>query len=162
MSVLVAEMGSPGIEVREIETVGGGVLNEVFLDDVDGARGQLVGEENGGWRVLMSTLDHERVTSEKVGIVLRVLDDLEEAEAAGPRAAGAAAAARRGRGGAAAGPARRALLAEGRPAAAAAAMAKLRCRPLETDGRRGHGPARATGARGGGSRGDRRGSPWRA
>ena len=38
-----------------------------------------MGEENGGWRVLMSTLDHERVTSEKIGIVLRVLEDLEAA-----------------------------------------------------------------------------------
>jgi alkylation response protein AidB-like acyl-CoA dehydrogenase len=122
VSVLVAEMGSPGIEVREIETVGGGVLNEVFLDDVDVPAEQLVGEENGGWRVLMSTLDHERVTSEKVGIVLRVLDDLERAGAPAlelRRLRGEAEAARL--------LGRRAvtLLAKGRPAAAAAAMAKL-------------------------------------
>ena len=81
ISVLVAAMDSPGIEVREIEVVGGGVLNEVFLDDVSVPSSQLVGEENGGWRVLMSTLDHERVTSEKIGIVLRVLEDLEAAGA---------------------------------------------------------------------------------
>src|SRR5215210_785197 len=79
VSVLVAEMSSPGIEVREIETVGGGVLCEVFLDEVEVPAGQLVGELNGGWRVLMSTLDHERVTSEKVGVVLRVLEDLRPA-----------------------------------------------------------------------------------
>jgi alkylation response protein AidB-like acyl-CoA dehydrogenase len=122
VSVLVAEMGSPGIEVREIDTVGGGVLNEVFLDDVEVPAEQLVGEENGGWRVLMSTLDHERVTSEKVGIVLRVLEDLETAGAPAlelRRLRGEAEAARL--------LGRRAvmLLAEGRPAAAAAAMAKL-------------------------------------
>ena len=125
ISVLVAQMSAPGIEVREIETVGGGLLCEVFLTDVEVPANQLVGELHGGWRVLMSTLDHERVTSEKVGVVLRVLDDLEgevtsrserlelrrlrgEAEAArllGRRAA--------------------ALLADGRPAAAAASMAKL-------------------------------------
>jgi alkylation response protein AidB-like acyl-CoA dehydrogenase len=122
VSVLVAEMGSPGIELREIETVGGGVLNEVFLDDVEVPADQLVGEENGGWRVLMSTLDHERVTSEKVGIVFRVLDDLEEAGAPAlelRRLRGEAESARL--------LGRRAvkLLAERRPAAAAAAMAKL-------------------------------------
>lgn len=122
ISVLVAEMSSPGIEVREIETVGGGVLNEVFLDELSVPADQLVGELNGGWRVLMSTLDHERVTSEKIGIVLRVLDDLEEAGAPGlelRRLRGEAEAARL--------IGRRAvwLLAEGRPAAAAAAMAKL-------------------------------------
>jgi 3-oxocholest-4-en-26-oyl-CoA dehydrogenase alpha subunit len=122
ISVLVAEMSSPGIEVRAIETVGGGVLNEVFLDEVSVPAEQLVGEENGGWRVLMGTLDHERVTSEKVGIVLRVLDDLEEAGAAGlelRRLRGEAEAARQ--------LGRRAvsLLSRGQPAAAPAAMAKL-------------------------------------
>ena len=54
ISVLVADMSSPGIEVREIETVGGGVLNEVFLDEVAVPADQLVGEQNGGWRVLMA------------------------------------------------------------------------------------------------------------
>jgi 3-oxocholest-4-en-26-oyl-CoA dehydrogenase alpha subunit len=125
VSVLVADMRSPGIEVREIDTVGGGVLCEVFLTDVEVPASQLVGELHGGWRVLMSTLDHERVTSEKVGVVLRVLDDL-DAELTSPserlelrRLRGEAEAARLlGRRAAA-------LLADGRPAAAAASMAKL-------------------------------------
>ena len=125
VSVLVADMRSPGIELREIDTVGGGVLCEVFLTDVEVPASQLVGELHGGWRVLMSTLDHERVTSEKVGVVLRVLDDL-EAELRSPserlelrRLRGEAEAARLlGRRAAA-------LLADGRPAAAAASMAKL-------------------------------------
>jgi alkylation response protein AidB-like acyl-CoA dehydrogenase len=130
VSVLVADMSSPGIEVREIETVGGGVLNEVFLDEVSVPVDQLVGEENGGWRVLMATLDHERVTSEKVGIVLRVLEDIEEALGeVGGAADGAALELRRLRGEAEAARllGRRAvrLLDQGRPAAAAAAMAKL-------------------------------------
>jgi 3-oxocholest-4-en-26-oyl-CoA dehydrogenase alpha subunit len=122
ISVLVADMRSPGIEVREIDVVGGGVLNEVFLDEVSVPADQLVGEENGGWRVLMSTLDHERVTSEKIGIVLRVLEDLEAAGVSGlelrPLRGEAQAARLLGR---------RAvrLIAEGRPAASAAAMAKL-------------------------------------
>jgi len=125
ISVLVADMSSPGVEVREIEVVGGGVLNEVFLEDVSVPASQLVGEENGGWRVLMSTLDHERVTSEKIGIVLRVLEDIEEALEHAParlelrRLRGEAEAARL--------LGRRAvrLIASGRPAAAASAMAKL-------------------------------------
>ena len=102
ISVLVADMRSPGIEVREIATVGGGVLCEVFLTDVEVPAGQLVGELHGGWRVLMGTLDHERVTSEKVGVVLRVLDDLEGRGHVRGRPARAAPAARRGAGRAAA------------------------------------------------------------
>jgi 3-oxocholest-4-en-26-oyl-CoA dehydrogenase alpha subunit len=122
ISVLVAEMSSPGIEVREIPVVGGGVLNEVFLDDLSVPADQLVGEENGGWRVLMGTMDHERVTSEKVGIVLRVLEDLESAGAPAlelRRLRGEAQAARL------LGMRAVELIASGRPAAAAAAMAKL-------------------------------------
>ena len=129
ISVLVAEMDSPGIEVREIEVVGGGVLNEVFLDEVSVPAAQLVGEENAGWRVLMSTLDHERVTSEKIGIVQRVLEDIEAALASGGSALGTRLELRRLRGEAEAARllGRRAvrLLADGRPAAAASAMAKL-------------------------------------
>lgn len=125
ISVLVAEMSSPGIEVREIETVGGGLLCEVFLSDVEVPAGQLVGDAGGGWRVLMSTLDHERVTSEKVGVVLRVLDDLEGTA----RSTSDRLELRRLRGEAQAARllGRRAaeLLAAGRPAAAAASMAKL-------------------------------------
>ena len=122
VSVLVAEMDSPGIEVREIEVVGGGVLNEVFLDEVTVPAAHLVGEQNGGWRVLMSTLDHERVTSEKVGIVLRVLEDLGDAGAPAlelRRLRGEAQAARL--------LGRRAvrLISQRRPAASPAAMAKL-------------------------------------
>ena len=76
ISVLVADMRTPGIEVRPFPTLGGGQLCEVFLGDVEIPADQLVGELHGGWRVLMATLDYERVTSEKVGILLRVLDEL--------------------------------------------------------------------------------------
>ena len=125
VSVLVADMRTPGIEVREIETVGGGVLCEVFLEDVEVPAGQLVGELNGGWRVLMGTLDHERVTSEKVGVVLWLLDAL-DALAETPadrtrllRLRGEAEAARlHGRRAAE-------LLGAGRPASAQSSMAKL-------------------------------------
>jgi 3-oxocholest-4-en-26-oyl-CoA dehydrogenase alpha subunit len=125
VSVLVADMRSPGIEVREIETVGGGVLCEVFLEEVEVPADQLVGQLHGGWRVLMGTLDHERVTSEKVGVVLRVLDDL--AAAAGTAAERLELGRLRGEAEAARLLGRRAagLLAEGRPAASASSMAKL-------------------------------------
>ena len=77
ISVLVADMRTPGITVRPFPTLGGGELCEVFLDEVEIPASQLVGDLHGGWRVLMATLDYERVTSEKVGVVLRLLDELE-------------------------------------------------------------------------------------
>jgi len=77
ISVLVAPMDTPGIEVRTFPTLGGGVLCEVFLDGVEVPAANLVGEENGGWTVLMHTLDFERITAEKVGGVSWLLDGVE-------------------------------------------------------------------------------------
>ena len=77
-------MDTPGIEVRTFPTLGGGVLCEVFLDGVEIPGENLVGELDGGWDVLMYTLDFERVTAEKLGGVAWVLDELERAAARRP------------------------------------------------------------------------------
>jgi alkylation response protein AidB-like acyl-CoA dehydrogenase len=78
ISVLVAPIDTPGIEVRPFSTLGGGTLCEVFLDGVEIPAENLVGELNGGWSVLMHTLDFERITAEKLGGVAWLLDRLEE------------------------------------------------------------------------------------
>ena len=77
ISVLVVPLDSPGIEVRRFPVLGGGYLCEVFLDGVEIEAGNLVGELNGGWEVLMHTLDFERITAEKIGGLAWVLDGLE-------------------------------------------------------------------------------------
>jgi alkylation response protein AidB-like acyl-CoA dehydrogenase len=77
LSVLVAPIDTPGIDVRSFATLGGGTLCEVFLDGVEIPAENLVGELNGGWAVLMHTLDFERITAEKLGGVAWVLDALE-------------------------------------------------------------------------------------
>jgi alkylation response protein AidB-like acyl-CoA dehydrogenase len=125
VSVLVADINTPGITVRTHDTMGGGTLGELELDEVEIPVTQLVGELHGGWRVLMGTLDYERVTSEKVGTIFWLLDAL------APLCVGAEArrALRRLRGGAHAARlhGRRAaeLLDAGRPASAQSSMAKL-------------------------------------
>lgn len=124
LSVVIAEMSSPGIHFVEHSTVGGGTLGEVFLDEVSIPADQVVGTLGGGWEVLMGTLDHERVTSEKVGVALWLLDQLDAVATPHdrPRLAtlrGAALVARlHGRHATS-------LLAARRPAAAASSMAKL-------------------------------------
>jgi alkylation response protein AidB-like acyl-CoA dehydrogenase len=125
LSVLVAPLDSPGITVLSHDTLGGGTIGEVVLDQVEVPCELLVGPLHGGWSVLMATLDHERVTSEKVGVVLWLLDQLDGL------ASGAAERARllrlRGEAEAARMHGRRAalLLGEGRPAAEQSSMAKL-------------------------------------
>jgi len=78
ISVLVAPIDTPGIEVRRFPVLGGGYLCEVFLDGVEIAAGNLVGELHGGWEVLLHTLDFERITAEKLGGLAWALDRLEE------------------------------------------------------------------------------------
>ena len=77
ISVLVAPIDTPGIEVRRFPVLGGGYLCEVSLAGVEIPAGNLVGEPDRGWNVLMHTLDFERITAEKLGGLAWVLDALE-------------------------------------------------------------------------------------
>ena len=77
ISVLVAPLDTPGIEVRRFPALGGGYLCEVFLDGVEIPAENLVGDVDRGWDVLMHTLDFERVTAEKLGGLAWILDGLE-------------------------------------------------------------------------------------
>lgn len=77
LSVFLVDITTPGIVVDVHRTLGGGTLGELTLTDVAVPADQLVGAENAGWQILMGTLDYERVTSEKVGVMLRLLDGLE-------------------------------------------------------------------------------------
>ena len=77
VSVLVAPLDTPGIEVRRFPVLGGGFLCEVFLDGVEIPAENLVGDVDRGWDVLMHTLDFERITAEKLGGLAWILDELE-------------------------------------------------------------------------------------
>jgi len=55
-------MDSAGVTVRPLEhMLGEAEFNEVFLDDVFVPDDMVVGDIDGGWRVAMATLGHERV-----------------------------------------------------------------------------------------------------
>jgi 3-oxocholest-4-en-26-oyl-CoA dehydrogenase alpha subunit len=78
VSVLVAPLDTPGMEVRRFPVLGGGYLCEVFVDAAEVPVENLVGELDRGWDVLMHTLDFERITAEKLGGLAWVLDALEQ------------------------------------------------------------------------------------
>jgi alkylation response protein AidB-like acyl-CoA dehydrogenase len=125
LSVLVADVKTAGITVTTHRTLGGGTLGELELDELEVPAEQLVGELHGGWQVLMATLDYERVTSEKVGTVLWLLDAL--APLAADRRSRRELSRLRGAAHAARLHGHRAahLLEAGRPASAQSSMAKL-------------------------------------
>jgi alkylation response protein AidB-like acyl-CoA dehydrogenase len=61
ISFFLLDMQTPGVEVRPIRQINGRrEFSEIFLTDVEIPAENLVGPENGGWKVAQSTLASER------------------------------------------------------------------------------------------------------
>jgi len=79
ISMLLLDPTLPGVTVAKLPTMGRRITGvyEVFLDDVVVPAENLVGPENGGWRVLVTDLALERliISAGFVGATLQVLDD---------------------------------------------------------------------------------------
>ena len=79
ISMLLIDMTSPGLTVRPIELIDGGVeVNEVFFEDVRVPAENLVGEENKGWDYAKFLLGNERVGVAPVGSTKRILAQAKE------------------------------------------------------------------------------------
>ncbi|GAA3573483.1 acyl-CoA dehydrogenase [Amycolatopsis ultiminotia] len=63
LTFLLLDMRTPGVTVRPLtQLTGAAEFNEVFLDDVRIPVSRGLGERGEGWRVIMTTLEHERGT----------------------------------------------------------------------------------------------------
>ncbi|WP_329303711.1 acyl-CoA/acyl-ACP dehydrogenase [Streptomyces sp. NBC_00659] len=69
--------GTPGVEIRGIETMGGREVNDVFFSGVRLPADAVVGEVDNGWRQLMAGLNHERLflAANMLGLARRAFDD---------------------------------------------------------------------------------------
>jgi alkylation response protein AidB-like acyl-CoA dehydrogenase len=68
ISFLLIDMATPGITVRPIKTIDGGVeVNEIFFEEVRVPANQLVGQENQGWTYAKFLLGNERTGIARVG-----------------------------------------------------------------------------------------------
>lgn len=77
ISFLLADIDTPGIEVRPIRLIEGGhEVNEVFFDNVRVPAENLVGEENKGWTIAKFLLTHERTNIAGVGDSMQALEEL--------------------------------------------------------------------------------------
>lgn len=69
--------GTPGVEIRGIETMGGREVNDVFFSGVRLPVDAVVGEVDNGWRQLMAGLNYERLflAATMRGLARRAFDD---------------------------------------------------------------------------------------
>ena len=79
ISFLLVDMRSPGVEVRPIVNMAGShEFNQVFFDNVQVPRENLVAEKDRGWYVAVTLLDFERSGIDNAASSRRLLDDLSE------------------------------------------------------------------------------------
>ncbi|MBC2721512.1 MAG: acyl-CoA dehydrogenase family protein [Desulfosporosinus sp.] len=65
LSYLLVDMKSPGVTVRPIKQITGEAeYNELFFDNVEVPLDRLVGKENEGWLIAITTLMFERIMNE--------------------------------------------------------------------------------------------------
>jgi acyl-CoA dehydrogenase len=75
LSMFLVPTSAEGFARQEIRTVGGVRTNATFYDDVRVPAGNLIGKENGGWKIITGQLNHERISLLTVGRVQRLLED---------------------------------------------------------------------------------------
>lgn len=78
LTTFLVDLRAPGVEIRPIrQLTGGASFDEVFLTDVHVPDAARVGEVDGGWRVVMTSLLHERsAIGREVGVDAAVVDRL--------------------------------------------------------------------------------------
>lgn len=65
LSYLLVDMKSPGVTVRPIQQItGDSEFNETFFDNVEVPVERLVGKENEGWKIAITTLMFERIMAD--------------------------------------------------------------------------------------------------
>lgn len=74
ISILIVDTSDPGFSWTPIHTVGGGHTNATYYRDVRVPVDMLVGEENGGWKMITTQLNFERVALGPSGGIFRALD----------------------------------------------------------------------------------------
>jgi alkylation response protein AidB-like acyl-CoA dehydrogenase len=78
ISILIVDTTDPGYSSTPIHTVAGGFTNATYYRDVRVPVDMLVGEENGGWRMITTQLNFERVALGPAGRIFRLLNAVTE------------------------------------------------------------------------------------
>jgi alkylation response protein AidB-like acyl-CoA dehydrogenase len=77
ISILMVDTGLAGFSWSPIRTVGGATTTMTYYENVRVPADMLVGEENGGWKLMTLQLNHERVGLAAFGsAALQIFDDV--------------------------------------------------------------------------------------
>jgi len=72
ISILMVPMDAPGVSLTPIQNLGDSNIWAVYLENVRVPISNRVGPEDGGWRMITSQLNHERIALMMVGPVARL------------------------------------------------------------------------------------------
>ena len=75
ISIFIVDVNLPGVQITPTRTMGENQVATTFYADVRVPAGCLVGNENGGWNLITTQLNHERVSLVSVGISERLLEE---------------------------------------------------------------------------------------
>lgn len=78
ISIIMVPMNAPGVSYTPIKNLGDANIAAVYLEGVRVPVSNLVGKENGGWRLITSQLNHERVALMMVGPLARLSKEVLE------------------------------------------------------------------------------------
>ena len=75
ISLFCIPMDTPGLSIQPLDLLSTHDINHTFFDDVRVPASTLIGEENGGWGLITSQLNRERVTICSSGMVTKALEE---------------------------------------------------------------------------------------
>ncbi|NCG20945.1 MAG: acyl-CoA dehydrogenase [Rhodobacterales bacterium] len=75
ISMILVPMKAAGVSFTPIRNLGDNNIHTVYLDNVRVPVSNRVGPENGGWRMITTQLNHERVALMMVGPLQRLLEE---------------------------------------------------------------------------------------
>jgi len=78
LSVFIVPVSSEGFRWSIVRTVSGATTSATFYEDVRVPATNLVGEENGGWRLITNQLNFERVALTSAAGIINMLRDVRE------------------------------------------------------------------------------------
>ncbi len=78
ISMLIVPTSAEGFSYTPVHTMAGPDTSATYYQDVRVPQTSLVGEENGGWRIVTNQLNHERVALTSAGPVMTALQEVRE------------------------------------------------------------------------------------